>query len=113
MVENKKDFRSKGLKNYIINVSVLTSTIVLIVAKLYNEYIDKILKDLIAPFVSMDLDSNGEPDLEELKNYTFKVRGAVFPIGNIIYNLFILGIKILILYYIIKLLISKVKIPIS
>jgi large-conductance mechanosensitive channel len=111
MVEDKK--RVKGLKKYIINISVLTSTIVLIIAQLYNEYMDKILKDLLAPLVSIDLDNNGEPDLKELKNYTIKINGLIFPIGNIIFNIFILTIKLLILYNIVKLLINKVKMPVK
>jgi large-conductance mechanosensitive channel len=111
MVEDKK--KVKGLKKYIINISVLTSTIVLIIAQLYNEYMDKILKDLLAPLVSIDLDNNGEPDLKELKNYTIKINGLIFPIGNIIFNIFILTIKLLILYNIVKLLINKVKMPVK
>jgi large-conductance mechanosensitive channel len=104
---------NKKLKNYIINISVLTSTIVLIVAQLYNEYMDKILRDLIAPIVSIDLDLNGEPDLKQLRAFKINIRGSVFPIGNIIYNIFILTIKLLILYYIVKMLINKVKIPLN
>jgi large-conductance mechanosensitive channel len=109
----KKNNEGKRIKRYIINVSVLTSTIVLIVAQLYNEYMDKILQDLIAPFVSIDLNNNGTPDLKELKNYKIKIRGVTFPLGNLIYNIFILIIKLLILYYIVKLLISKVKMPVK
>jgi large-conductance mechanosensitive channel len=105
--------KNKNLKRYIINISVLTSTIVLIISNLYNEYMDKILKDLIAPFVSIDLDNNGEPDLKQLKNFTIKIGSSKFPIGNLIYNIIILTIKILILYIIVKLLISKVKMPVK
>jgi large-conductance mechanosensitive channel len=101
------------LKRYIINISVLTSTIVLIVAQLYNEYMDKILQDLLAPFVSIDLDSNGEPDLKQIRAFKIHIRNTVFPVGNILYNIFILLIKLVILYYIVKLLISKVKMPVK
>jgi large-conductance mechanosensitive channel len=99
------------LKKYIVNISVLTSTITLIIAGLYNEYIDKILKDLLAPLVSIDLDNNGEPDLKQLKSFTIKIGLFVFPLGNLIYSMIILTIKIIILYYIVNLLINKVKIP--
>lgn len=103
-----KTQNKKNLKKYIINVSVLTSTIVLIIAEMYNEYMDKILRDLIAPIVSLDLDNNGEPDLKQLRKYNIKIGSAIFPLGNIIYNLIILSIKVFILYMLIKLLISKV-----
>lgn len=105
--------KNNNLKKYIINVSVLTSTIVLIIAEMYNEYMDKILKDLLAPLVSIDLDNNGEPDLKQLKKFTVKIGSAVFPIGNIIYNIIILTFKVLILYFIVKLLIKNVRIPLS
>lgn len=103
-----KKQNKKQLKKYIINISVLTSTIVLIIAEMYNEYMDKILRDLIAPLVSIDLDNNGEPDLKQLKKYNVKIGLSVFPIGNIIYNLIILSIKVFILYILIKLLINNV-----
>lgn len=99
----------KTLKKYIINISVLTSTIVLIVANMYTEYIDKILKDLIAPLFSIDLDNNGIPDLQQLKNYYITVRNVKFPVGNLIYNLSILIIKIFILYLITVYLLKKIK----
>ena len=104
---------NKNLKKYIINISVLTSTIVLIIAEMYNEYMDKILKDLLAPLVSIDLDNNGEPDLKQLKKFTVKIGTAVFPLGNLIYNILILAFKVLILYLIVKLLIKNVKFPLN
>jgi large-conductance mechanosensitive channel len=108
-----KQTKNNNLKKYIVNISVLTSTIVLIIAEMYNEYMDKILKDLLAPLVSVDLDNNGEPDLKQLKQFKVKIGSAVFPFGNIIYNLIILSFKILILYFIVKLLIKNVRIPLS
>lgn len=103
-----KDLVSKKiLKKYIINISVLTSTIVLIIANLYNEYIDKILQDLIAPLFSFDVNDDGEPDLKQIKRLKMIIGNAKIPIGNILYNLFILFIKIVILYFIIKQLIKK------
>lgn len=99
----------KVLKKYIINVSVLTSTIVLIVASLYNEYMDKILRDLLAPFVSADLNNDGEPDLKQLREMIVHIGSIKFPIGNFFYNLFMLTIKIIILYFLVKWLLTKVK----
>ena len=72
MVFEKKD---KVIKKYIINISVLTSTIVLIVANLYNEYMDKILRDLIAPIFSADLNNDGQPDLKQLRDLIIKIGG--------------------------------------
>ena len=103
------EINKKTLKKYIINISVLTSTIVLIVANMYTEYIDKILKDIIAPLFSIDLDNNGVPDLQQLKNYHITVRNVKFPLGNLIYNLSILVIKIFILYLITVYLLKKIK----
>ena len=105
MVFTKKD---KVLKKYIINISVLTSTIVLIVANLYNEYMDKILRDLIAPIFSADLNNDGQPDLKQLRELIVKVGGIKFPIGNFIYNLIMLIIKITILYFLVIFLFKKI-----
>lgn len=98
---------NKVIKKYIINVSILTSVIVLIVANMYNDYMDKFVRDLIAPIFSIDLNNDGEPDLKQLRNYTITFKTAKFPIGNIVYNLIILVIKIIILYYLVQFLFNK------
>ena len=106
MINTKKD-SNKILKKYIINISVLTSTIVLIIANIYNDYMDKILRDLIAPLFSVDLNGDGEPDMKQLRDAKVKIGKMIFPVGNLIYNILMLSIKIGILYLIVKLLIKK------
>lgn len=96
----------KLFKKYIINISVLSSVIVLIIAGLYNEYIDKLIRDLIAPIFSSDLNNDGIPDLDQLQKYVVNIGKYKFPLGNLFYNILVLILKIFVLYYLLKLLLN-------
>lgn len=97
----------KVLKKYMVNISVLTSVIILIIATMFNEYMSQLLRDLIDPLFSKDLDSNNNPDLYYVSKIKLELLDTVFPIGNIIYNTMMFIIKIVVLFYVIKYILTK------
>ena len=98
---------TKDLHTFVLKYSIISSVTTLVMAHMYNEYIDKFVVYLISPIFSFDLNNDGKPDLEQIKQFSLTLGKTKIPLGLILFNLAILIIKIVILYYILKLLISK------
>lgn len=97
-----------SLLSFIAKYSVITSIVVLIVAQLYNEHMDKFVTYLISPIFSIDLDLNGEPDLEQIRRLQIRLFNGSFkfPIGLILYNFIVLFIKLVVLFAMLKLILK-------
>ena len=93
-------------KKYMINVSVLSSVIILVISTIFNQYMTQLFKDIIDPIFSKDLNYENKPDLYYVNMVNFTLFNTTFPLGNIIYNTVMVIIKIIALYYIIKNIIS-------
>lgn len=100
----------KTLKTFIIKYSIIASVFNLVLANIYNEYVNKFINYLVSPLFNLDLNNNGEPDVEELKNYTITINNRKLHVGLLIFNLITLSIKLVILYFIITRLINYLKI---
>lgn len=88
-------------KKFFIKYSVLSSIITFVFARLYIEYVDSLLLCILDPLLSIDLDKNGVPDLEQLKKFKLKIFNITIPIGLLIYKTISFLIKAVLLYYII------------
>ena len=95
-------------KRLFIKYSVLASILTFIVAKLYIKYIDDLISCLIDPFLSIDLNNDGKPDLKQLKNMVLQLKNIKIPIGLIIYNTIIFVINIYLLYIIVILIMKYI-----
>ena len=84
------------------------SILTFIVAKLYIKYIDDLISCLIDPFLSIDLNNDGKPDLKQLKNMVLQFKNIKIPIGLIIYNTIIFIINIYLLYIIVILIMKYI-----
>lgn len=98
------------LKKFIIKYSIIASVFNLVLANLYNNYVDKFINYLVSPMFNLDLNNNGEPDVNELKNYKIEINNRKIHVGLFLFNLIVLIIKLLILYFIITFLINKINI---
>jgi len=104
-----KSIKNGNIRNLVLKYSIISSVLVLILADLYNSYMHKFVNYLMAPIVNLDLNDDGEPDINQLKQYQLNIFGrAKFPLGLFLYNLVILIVKVMVLFYIIKLLIKYV-----
>lgn len=98
------------LKKYVINISVLTSVTILIIASLFNEYMSVLLRGVIDPLFSKDLNHNNDPDLYYVNNINAYIFGTKFPIGNLVYNTMMFIIKIIVLFFVLKFLLNNINI---
>lgn len=89
-------------KQLVLSVAFTTSILTLLLGHLINRHIDDLFKFFIDPFFSMDLDRNGEPDLDQLKNYSFKWDSFTFPLGHLLYSLLSIAVKTAFIIYLAK-----------
>lgn len=75
---------SHKLKRFIIKYSLISSLLVWAAGSHFKDFTSCIIHSLIHPFVSLDIDSNGEPDLKQIKKFTVTIKGIKFPIGRLI-----------------------------
>jgi large-conductance mechanosensitive channel len=99
----------KTLKTFIIKYSIIASVFNLVLANIYNEYVNKFINFIVSPLFNLDLNNNGEPDFEELKNYTININNRKIHLGLFIFNLITLSIKLGILYFVLTRLLKYLK----
>lgn len=100
------DTRELSFKRFILKYTVISSALCLILANIYNQHINTVITYLVDPIFSIDLNNDGDPDLQQLKTWTVIIRKSTFPIGLILYNLLILTIKLILLFTLLHLLIK-------
>ena len=103
---NQKD---PSFKTFILKYAVISSVLCLILADIYKQHINALVSYVIDPIFSIDLDNNGEPDLKQLKEWSIKLKHSNIPIGLILYNVFIVIIKVILLFTILHVLIKYLK----
>ena len=95
-----------SFKKFILKYTVISSALCLILADIYNQHINNLITYLVDPIFSIDLNNDGEPDLQQLKKWSVKIRKSTIPIGLILYNLLILIIKLILLFTLLHILIN-------
>jgi len=100
---NQKD---PSFKTFILKYTVISSVLCLILADIYKQHINALISYVVDPIFSIDLDNNGEPDLKQLKEWSVKLNRSTIPIGLIIYNVFIVILKVVLLFVILHMLIK-------
>lgn len=95
-----------NIKKFIIKTSVISSLIVLVLASQIKDFIDCIVSVILDPFFSIDINSNGEADLEELKKMIIQIGKYKFTIGKLLYSLIEIAIKISIIVLFLYLIIN-------
>tara|TARA_Y100000389_G_C17433638_1_gene504197 strand:- start:1355 stop:1678 length:324 start_codon:yes stop_codon:yes gene_type:complete len=91
---------------FILKYTVISSVLCLILADIYKQHINALISYVIDPIFSIDLDQNGEPDLKQLKGWSVTLKQTTVPIGLIIYNVFIVTLKLALLFTILHILIK-------
>ena len=81
----------------LLDAALISSVFTVLLADIYKDHMNKVIDYIVHPFVSFDLDGNGEPDLDELKRKTLRVGSRVFPVGKITLNLMVMFIKLTLL----------------
>lgn len=88
------------LRRVIIKYSVIISLFTFTLAKYFKNAIDDIADFFLIILLSIDLDNNGEPDVVQIKKYSFTLFNIKFAVGKLFYGLFRLLLQIIIVYLI-------------
>ena len=102
----KPDYTDTSFKKFIIKYTVVSSALCLILADIYKKHVNAFISYLVDPVFSVDLNNDGKPDLQQLKNWTVIIGKSKVPLGLILYNLLILVVKVILLFTLLHLLIK-------
>ena len=75
---------SNKFKKFILKYSLISSLIVWAAGSHFKDFTQCIIESMIHPFLSLDLDNNGEPDLKQIKEYNRNIFNIKFPIGKLL-----------------------------
>lgn len=87
-----------GFLKFLDNNNIFSVTIASILSDRLNEFTSVFVTNLILPLFSMDLNNDGESDIQTLNEKTIKYKGAEFKIGEVITSILRLIIITLMLY---------------
>ena len=73
-----------SFKKFVIKYTVVASVLTWLISAHMKEFIDKLIDSIVEPLFSIDLDENGEPDVQQAKKMITDFLGFKFPIGKII-----------------------------
>lgn len=79
----------------VFNVSLVTSLLTIVLSNVYSKHVHALLMLVASPLLKVDLDHNGEPDIEQLKRKQVSVSGHMLPLGFILFNLVAIAVKVL------------------
>lgn len=91
------------------NAAIIMSVFSVVVARLYDQHIDAIITDTVSPFVSVDVDKDGKPDIERIKAMRYSMFDMTFPVGHILYNTVMFTVKLAFIYWVSKQLIQTTR----
>lgn len=101
-----KSDKDISFKKFILKYTVISTVLCLILADIYKQHVNVIISYIIDPIFSFDLNLDGEPDLKQLKDLTICLGNLIIPIGLIIYNIFIVVLKVILLFTLLHILIK-------
>ena len=90
------------IKTFIIKASVISSLIIWVLGSQVRDFIDCIVSAILKPLFSVDINNDGEPDLEELKRMIIQIGTYKFQFGKLLYALLEIIIKIVVVLLILS-----------
>jgi len=96
---------SDEFKRFFIKYTIIASSLTWFIGSYLKDFLRKIVEVLVDPFFSLDLNSDGKPDLKQLDAYSLNVLGRKFPLGEIIVELIKLLITVGVIYVMVKVMI--------
>ena len=84
--------------NFIVKKAVVASAISFLIAGQTQKLASLVVDTLVEPLFSIDLDSDGNPDLKQMENFVVKLFGLKFPLGKLISQLVKFCVFILFIY---------------
>jgi large-conductance mechanosensitive channel len=85
--QSKDNIITPEVKEFIIKYSMVSAVAIWIIGAHLKDFNDQFVDHLLKPILSMDLDKNGEPDLQQISNMRWNIGPFIFPVGKLIYSL--------------------------
>lgn len=76
--------QSNKLKKFIIKYALISSLCIWSVGSHFKDFTECIIKCIIHPFLSIDLNGDGEPDLQQIKDINYTIFNIRFPVGKLL-----------------------------
>lgn len=89
------------IKKFIIKYSLLSGLFVWAIGSHFKDFTKCIIESLIHPFISLDLNQDGHPDLEYLKHFKITILNSTFPIGKLFLAIIDFVAEILLIFIVI------------
>lgn len=96
---------NEAIKRFLLKYTIIASSITVFIGSYLKDFLQKIVNALVDPFFSIDLNSDGKPDLKQLDMYSMKMLGHKFPLGQLLIEIIRIIITIMVIYIVIKILI--------
>ena len=93
------------VQHFVIKYSIISAMITWILANYMKDFGDCLIDGVLKPFFSLDLDDNGEPDMQQLQKFTVQISNMKFPIGRIIFGLIKILLHLVLIYIFIYILV--------
>lgn len=86
------------VKKFIIKYSMVSSVVIWIIGAHLKDFNNEFVEYLLKPFLSLDLDMNGEPDLYQISKMNYRIGPFLFPIGKLLYSVLKIILELLLIY---------------
>lgn len=99
-IKRKNDYvkLDDNFSKFLIKHAVLASAFTFLLGYQLRELISVLIDTLIKPIFSIDLNDDGEPDLQQLKKFTTNVLGIKYPVGKLLIEIIKTIITIFVIY---------------
>lgn len=88
------------MKKVIIKYSVIISLFTFTLSKFFKRAIDQIVDVFLSPLLTIDINQDGKPDINQLRKWNIKLGNTELKLGQLIYAIIKLILQILVVYLI-------------
>ena len=88
------------MKKVIIKYSVIISLFTFTLSKFFKRAIDQIVDVFLSPLLTIDINQDGKPDINQLRRWNLKFGNTELKLGQLIFAVIKLILQILVVYLI-------------
>ena len=88
------------MKKVIIKYSVIISLFTFTLSKFFKRAIDQIVDVFLSPLLTIDINQDGKPDINQLRKWNIKFGNTELKLGQLIFAIIKLILQILVVYLI-------------
>ena len=88
------------MKKVIIKYSVIISLFTFTLSKFFKRAIDQIVDVFLSPLLTIDINQDGKPDINQLRKWNMKFGNTELKLGQLIFAIIKLILQILVVYLI-------------